>query len=328
MSAWQASSPGKRTAAAAAMGPGQVMSPPVTVSMQDSMQESPPKASFFEDQMAVLEVQSESSVDIQPGDNEYDLALVDASQDSQASEEYGDENIMPVDIQLVGIEDLPQDLTVTCTPAKVFYTQPREIHTVSKVPLRPAADDTPSPLKVPRKRSKSLTGSSALTVGYQRTHTSALAAAPANEQGLISDDVFNQCSSFTPVKNRPGIDDSLIETQRALHKNAASNLLKGAVVFVDVHTTEGEDASGIFLELLAQMGARCVRQWSWNPRTSLAGTAQNPLDSQDDTNEAEASNHKVGITHVVYKDGGKRTMEKVRASKGVVHCVGVGWVLE
>lgn len=330
MGAWQASSPGKRTAAAA-MGPGQVMSPPITISMQDSLQESPPKASFFEDQMAVLEVQNESSLDIQPGDSEYDLALVQASQDSQdsqASEEYGDENTMPVDIQLVGVEDVPQDLTVTCTPAKVFYAQPREIHTVSKVPLRPAADDTPSPLKVPRKRSKSLAGSSALKVGYQRTHTSTLAAARLDEQGLIPKDVFNQCSSFTPVKHRPGIDDSLIETQRALCKNAALNLLKGAVVFVDVHTTEGEDASGIFLELLAQMGARCVRQWSWNPRTSLADTTQSPMDIQDDTNEVEASNHKVGITHVVYKDGGKRTMEKVRASKGVVHCVGVGWVLE
>ena len=316
MSAWQASSPEKRTAAAA-MGLDQVMSPPVTISMQDS----PPKASFFEDQMAVSEVQNESLVDIQPGDSEHDLVLVQASQDSQASEEYGDENTRPIDSQLPGIEDLPQDLTATCTPAKVFYTQPREIHTVSKVPLRPAADDTPSPLKVPRKRSKSLAGSSTFTVEYQRSRNSTLAANPLNEYGLISD-------IFTPVNHQAGNEDSVIETQRTLRKNAASNLLKGAVVFVDVHTTEGEDASGIFLELLVQMGARCVRQWSWNPRTSSAGTTQSPIDSEDGTTEAEVSNHKVGITHVVYKDGGKRTMEKLRASKGVVHCVGVGWVLE
>ena len=316
MSAWQASSPEKRTAAAA-MGLDQVMSPPVTISMQDS----PPRASFFEDQMAVSEVQNESLVDIQPGDSEHDLVMVQASQDSQVSEEYGDENTRPIDSRLLGIENLPQDPTATCTPAKVFYTQPREIHTVSKVPLRPAADDTPSPLKVPRKRSKSLAGSSTLTVEYQRSRNSTLAATPLNEHDLISD-------VFTPVNHRDGNEDSVIETQRTLRKNAASNLLKGAVVFVDVHTTEGEDASGIFLELLAQMGARCVRQWSWNPRTSLAGTTQSPMDSGDGTIEAEASNHKVGITHVVYKDGGKRTMEKLRASKGVVHCVGVGWVLE
>jgi hypothetical protein len=37
---------------------------------------------------------------------------------------------------------------------------------------------------------------------------------------------------------------------------------------------------------------------------------------------------KVGITHVVFKDGGKRTLEKVRDAGGVVRCVGVGWVLE
>ena len=323
MSTWLASSPEKRTAAAA-MGPGEVMSPPVSISMQDS----PPKPSFFEDQMAVLEVQNESSVDTQREDSEHNLVLVQASQDFQASEEYGDENTMPVDTQLVGIEDLPQDLTVTCTPAKVFYTQPREIHTVSKVPLRPAADDTPSPLKVPRKRSKSLAGSSNVAIGYHRARTSTLAAPPLNEQRLISDDVFSQSNNFTLLKHRPSNDDSLIETPKTLRKNGASNLLKGAVVYVDVHTTEGEDASGIFLELLTQIGARCVRQWSWNPRTSLAGTIQSPTGSEDDTTEAEASNDKVGITHVVYKDGGKRTMEKVRASKGVVHCVGVGWVLE
>ena len=42
-------------------------------------------------------------------------------------------------------------------------------------------------------------------------------------------------------------------------------LLRGSVVFVDVHTSEGADASGIFVELLSQMGARCVKSWPWNP---------------------------------------------------------------
>ena len=87
-------------------------------------------------------------------------------------------------------------------------------------------------------------------------------------------------------------------------------LLRGAVVFVDVHTSEGADASGIFVELLGQMGARCVKTWSWNPSSPEDGHSS-----------------KVGITHVVYKDGGKRTLEKVRESGGVVQCVGVSWVL-
>lgn len=93
--------------------------------------------------------------------------------------------------------------------------------------------------------------------------------------------------------------------------------LRGAVVHVDVHTTEGEDASGIFVELLQQMGARCVKFWSWNPRMSLS-----PVDGEDPTQSS------VGITHVVYKDGGLRTLEKVKQASGMVKCVGVGWVLE
>jgi hypothetical protein len=84
--------------------------------------------------------------------------------------------------------------------------------------------------------------------------------------------------------------------------------LKGAVVFVDVHTTEGADASILFTELLTQMGARCVKRWDWNGKGE-EGT-------------------KIGITHIVFKDGGKRTLEKARETGGVVSCVGVGWVLE
>jgi hypothetical protein len=82
---------------------------------------------------------------------------------------------------------------------------------------------------------------------------------------------------------------------------------------VDVHTSEGADASGIFVELLTQMGARCLKTWTWNP-SSPSG--------------ADSSSNKIGITHVVYKDGGKRTLEKIREANGLVQCVGVSWVLE
>ncbi len=90
-------------------------------------------------------------------------------------------------------------------------------------------------------------------------------------------------------------------------------LLRGAVVFVDVHTTEGADASGIFRRASDADGCQMRHKWSWNP-------ASPP--------RADRSSSKVGITHVVYKDGGKRTLEKVRESGGVVHCVGVSWVLD
>ena len=109
--------------------------------------------------------------------------------------------------------------------------------------------------------------------------------------------------------------------------NNVGGVLSGAVIFVDVHTTEGADASGIFIELLAQMGARCVRNWAWNPR---AAVAMGGIGDDGDAAAAAgaAGGGRIGITHVVYKDGGKRTLEKVRDCGGVVKCVGVGWVLE
>lgn len=100
-------------------------------------------------------------------------------------------------------------------------------------------------------------------------------------------------------------------------KPVEDGVLSGAVVHVDAHTSEGADASGIFVELLTAMGARCVKEWKWNPRSNLAAA---PNKSSTET--------PIGITHVVYKDGGKRTLEKVRDAKGQVLCVGVGWVLD
>lgn len=112
------------------------------------------------------------------------------------------------------------------------------------------------------------------------------------------------------------------KTPKAQTPAASAGVLQGAVVFVDVYTTEGADASGIFIELLTQMGAKCVKTWAWNPRASM-GVNVNAEDAV-----AAVGNAKIGITHVVYKDGGKRTLEKVRDTEGLVKCVGVGWVLE
>ena len=321
MSAWLASSPEKKTSVAA-LKPEQTLASHLEVPIE----ESPPKASFFDDEMANLDFNDESTSDISMNKNEEDPLLVRTSQESQDSEEYGDENRVPIEPLLHCLEDVPQVRTVTCTPARVFAGQPREIHTVSKVPLRPSADESPSPLKVPRKRSRSLAITSLPVVQSQEPRNPGL---PPNGQEMSLDGWKHQGSSTTPGKHRFANDDSLImETPRTLRKSAVSNTLKGAVVYVDVHTTEGEDASGIFLELLAQMGARCVKQWSWHPRASFLGAAHTPGNSENNVPEPEISNNKVGITHVVYKDGGKRTLEKVRASKGMVHCIGVGWVLE
>jgi hypothetical protein len=113
-------------------------------------------------------------------------------------------------------------------------------------------------------------------------------------------------------------------------------ILKGAVVYVDVHTSEGADASGIFVELLSQMGARCVKRWAWSPHQTGSPTPSSDVATVSTGGDIFSPGSqsvgtpagKIGITHVVYKDGGKRTLEKVRDTNGVVCCVGVGWVLE
>ncbi|OQU95703.1 hypothetical protein CLAIMM_01881 [Cladophialophora immunda] len=111
------------------------------------------------------------------------------------------------------------------------------------------------------------------------------------------------------------------QTGRNPLKPVGSGVLHGAIVHTDIHTSEGMDASAFYIDLLTSMGARVVKEWRWNPRASIASSNQ-------DSNDSEAFIANVGITHVVYKDGGKRTLEKVRSAKGQVLCVGVGWVLD
>ena len=84
------------------------------------------------------------------------------------------------------------------------------------------------------------------------------------------------------------------------------NVLAGAVVYVDVSNAD----ESTFVEILQGMGAKTVRQWIWNPVADNSGAG------------------KIGITHVVFKGGSSETLQKVKKSKGVVLCVGVGWVME
>ncbi|EXJ65170.1 hypothetical protein A1O7_01510 [Cladophialophora yegresii CBS 114405] len=110
-----------------------------------------------------------------------------------------------------------------------------------------------------------------------------------------------------------------LQTERTPLKAVGSGVLHGAIVHTDIHTSEGMDASAFYIDILTSMGARVVKEWRWNPRSSMV----NPDDESQETLSPSP-----GITHVVYKDGGKRTLEKVRSAKGQVLCVGVGWVLD
>lgn len=78
-------------------------------------------------------------------------------------------------------------------------------------------------------------------------------------------------------------------------------VLQGTVFFVDVRGSDGSDASNLFVPLLEELGASCVPQWTSN---------------------------NMDLTHVLFKDGEKRTLEKVVASNGMVKCVNIGWALE
>ncbi|KAK0657228.1 hypothetical protein B0T16DRAFT_401219 [Cercophora newfieldiana] len=234
---------------------------------------------------------------------------------SEASQEYGDENEVPVDPTLLGQNAGPQEPGVPLvTPRRVLR---REFHTVSKVPLKPADDSTPQLRVKKRGQSISRLPVSRPTQNLTRNATvisySPTKAGDDNEMEVTETERAGSVPPpVTPTKSEAGW--SMIGTPaRTPRRDLDPALLRGAVVFVDVHTSEGADASGIFVELLGQMGARCVNRWSWNP-------ASPPGD--------DGPSSKIGITHVVYKDGGKRTLEKVRESGGVVQCVGVSWVLD
>ncbi|KAL4947619.1 hypothetical protein BDW69DRAFT_110370 [Aspergillus filifer] len=213
------------------------------------------------------------------------------------------------------------------TPAKNPSLPRQTFHTVSKVPLKPEGEI--SPIKISRKRGRSLSITSPVR-SSPRLREFALPPkepeSPPRKSPRLSLAASRRSVSREPPRKSVSAQPQRVRSasrsvspSKTPRKQVAAygNHLRGAVVFVDVHTTEGEDASGIFIELLQSMGARCIRNWSWNPRMSVS------------PEESEASvNGKVGITHVVFKDGGVRTLEKVRQASGLVKCVGVGWVLD
>ncbi|BCS01035.1 uncharacterized protein AKAW2_51376S [Aspergillus luchuensis] len=231
--------------------------------------------------------------------------------------------------------DIP--ILAPSTPMKNRIPEMQTVHTISKVPLKPEGQI--SPLKMSRKRGLSLSASSPGRSSRPRMSAIAPVARNAPQLSPRKSPRLQRTASRQSLgqSHTPDTARKPIEAQRPAPPkrpsyspspkkktktprtsiNAPKLALQGSVVYVDVHTTEGEDASGIFIELLQQMGARCVKNWSWNPRASVS--------PEEGTEPKEG---KVGITHVVYKDGGVRTLEKVRHARGLVKCVGVGWVLD
>ncbi|KAI9715444.1 MAG: hypothetical protein M1812_005920 [Candelaria pacifica] len=329
---WQVASPDKNVLERRQQQPRGIFSPVVVKQIPDfgkglgsAMKPSPTKTSFFEDEMSVRDQQASTGADDSLED---EFASLPPTEPSEGDEQYGDENAMPIDPPLLTIDTRIQPSTATCTPAKVFSKAPHVVHTVSKIPLKAAAEDTPSRLPVQRRQSASGPLATRMDLDSIRVDKTRIAVPQSHGKALLSSkmstDLITRTLS-TPSKpansstGTPSIQDMSFAATPA-RPNCESQALKGAVVYVDVHTTEGADASGIFVELLAQMGARCVKQWAWNPNAATI--------NDEDFGNASTPSTKIGITHVVFKDGGKRTLEKVRRSNGVVLCVGVGWVLD
>ncbi|TVY40587.1 hypothetical protein LSUB1_G003035 [Lachnellula subtilissima] len=221
---------------------------------------------------------------------------------SEASQEYGDENTMPIDPALFTlappISQAPAPPTLS-TPKRVLAERaPAEVTPMRPLPKKRSASISRLPVQRP---SGGLTRSNTV-ISYSPTKNTPRAKTPRRVSSAI-EEAYN-----TPTKQETEMWSTLGTPARTPRRDLNAALLKGAVVFVDVHTTEGADASVLFTELLTQMGARCIKSWSWNG------------------NGEDGS--KIGITHVVFKDGGKRTLEKARETNGVVSCVGVGWVLD
>ncbi|KAK8103770.1 uncharacterized protein PG998_010803 [Apiospora kogelbergensis] len=232
---------------------------------------------------------------------------------SEASQEYGDENAVPIDPALLGGATGRSRVSMSGVPP-VTPARPstrRTFNTTTKVPLKPADDATPRSMK---RRTASASRAQVKRPGGLSRNATVISYSPVKDSEgdeMDLDDEDNEQPPVTPSKS--DIWSSMGTPARTPRKDLDPALLRGAVCFVDVHTTEGADASAVFVDLLTSMGARCVKNWTWNPSSP---------------NSSESSQSKIGITHVVFKDGGKRTMEKVRESGGVVQCVGVGWVLD
>ena len=282
--------------------------------------------SHFEEAMDIYEDQEPRGEDeSQSVDDSFRLSKM-----SEASQEYGDENAVPDGPSLESPPNMqptrqPATQTTTCTPARVFAPPPRVTHTTSKVPLKPAADECDSSLdEAKHKRSKSLSGTltpqadlelqglrhihppAAAYAQNENTH-SAWESSRVSEVVAGSEDLRNEPILGTP-NARSGAWSVIATPGSTPSSKLNPKLLTGAVVYVDAYTNEGTVANGSFADLLTRMGARYVKQWNWTPEAAVEP--------------------RPGITHVLFKNGSGRTMEKVRAAKGIVMCVGVNWIIQ
>ncbi|KAK6527258.1 hypothetical protein TWF281_010446 [Arthrobotrys megalospora] len=88
-----------------------------------------------------------------------------------------------------------------------------------------------------------------------------------------------------------------------------SGILSDIIVFLEVRTSDGADASVSFVADLKKLGAKVVKRWRLNTFGN-SGKEINPM----------------GVNLVIFKDGISQTLTK--AKRAGVPCVGVAWIRE
>ncbi|KAK5090588.1 hypothetical protein LTR05_000763 [Lithohypha guttulata] len=186
------------------------------------------------------------------------------------------------------------------------------LHTVvSKVPLKPEGQESPFKLQIKkRKRPLSLGAQPDRTEDEDRftpikwartasspdatsTRSKPVATPVQSASRLMSATKASAAKSVARVASTP-----LARTPLTPVMSSTMNILSDAVICIDVRTSEGADASAIYTDLLTSLGAKAVKDFSEK------------------------------ITHIVFKDGNPRLLEKARLSQADIKVVGVAWPLD
>ncbi|KAK3951791.1 hypothetical protein QBC32DRAFT_362353 [Pseudoneurospora amorphoporcata] len=292
-------------------GDGSTAPPPRSLRPRKSGRSSLSRVSFADTADVIIEERQE----------EMETVEEEAEEDNEKEQENEpvEVHIHQTPVKATPVKQTPTQQTPFKTPLKQTPPQVVAEQNTAPVPSPPKGHEiTTDETGRQRRRSRRISSMGAGASLAEIPEDEAEFGSPIAEEPEPEDeeDDFVPSEPVTPAKSE--VEWSAMDTPaRTPHKDLNPKLLRGAVVYCDVHTAEGADASGLFIELLSQMGARCVKNWSWNPNAGASG--DEPV---------SAPGHKIGITHVVFKDGSKRTLEKVKESQGVVQCVGVSWVLD
>lgn len=176
-----------------------------------------------------------------------------------------------------------------------------------------------SPLR--KEYEKEITESSGVNLVNTPTGNFFLDTMDAREREIRTPKYVQGKTMIVPLKgceeeDEEDMDDNELETiisERTEEKQEKAEedagVLSDIVVFLEVRTSDGADASTSFVEDLKKLGAKVVRRW----RLNTFGNSSKEINP-------------MGVNLVVFKDGISQTLTK--AKRAGVPCVGVAWIKE